>query len=574
MEFWKRARQRKIVQWALGYLAAAWLLLQVLHLLGATYSWPAALMRAIPVTLAGGFLAALVVAWHHGEKGRQRATLLELVTLAFVATATATAAVWLGARSADVGSQAAAAWSADPRSVAVLPFTNISGDPAQDYFADGITEEILNALSQIRELRVPARASSFFYREQNLPIREIAAQLGVGTVLLGRVRKEGSRVRINAQLIDARDDRHVWSDQFDHEAHDVFAVQSEIARAVARALHANLSSDSGALPGMPRRSAVAHDLYLQGLFYWNRRSSAHLEQAIRYFQEAAQADPTYGEAYAGLAAAHAVAPLLIRDRKVSEAVVSVEAAAARALALDPSLALAHAALGYIYHWQWRWEDAEREFRRALEANPNLPVALQWYGEHLAKLGRGEEGLEQLRRAVAIDPMSAVAHGNLGLVMVLADRIEEGMEQLERTHAMDPSLSFPLLVLHKYHVGSGNVDAAVRTGRLWAELSGLADPADVIALSEAVARPEHRPAALRVLGEWQRWPAPPWADIANYLLRMDLPDDAITALEQGYRDRDPMMTTIAASPWYERLRDDPRFRAILADMRLESVPGNP
>jgi adenylate cyclase len=565
MSFWHRLRQLKMMQWALAYLAGAWLLLQVVHLFGELYEWPPSVLRPVPVVLGGGFLAALITAWYHGEKGRQRVTPLEVALLGLVLVGTTVTALRAAADGADVTIAERA--PIDPRSVAVLPFENISGDPAQDYFAEGITEEIMNALSQFREIRVPARTSSFHFKDRDLPMREIAAQLGVATVLLGRVRKDGRRVRISAQLVDAREDRHVWADQFDHDADDVFSAQSAIALAVSRALLTSLAADTAWVSAAPTRNATAHDLYLQGLFHWNRRSPDHLRDAIRFFEEAVRTDPSYAAAHAGLAVAHAVAPLFNRDITVSESVVRVEAAARRALDLDPSLALPHAALGYAYHWQWRWEDAERELSRAVDRNPSLAIARQWYGEHLAKLGRGEEGIEQLRQAVAIDPLSAVAHGNLGLVLLIAGREDEGIEQLERTHAMDESLSFPLLVLHRHFVSKRRIEDAVRTGRLWAELTGTADAEQVAILTRAGNRPDLHAAALDIVREWERLPAPPWTDLANYLLAMNRQDDALSALERGFRDRDPMMTTISTWQGFATIRDHPRFLRILRDMRL-------
>jgi TolB-like protein/tetratricopeptide (TPR) repeat protein len=565
----RQLRRRKLVQWALAYLAAAWLLLQLLDLLGGTYGWPAGVMRGIPVVLAGGVLVVLVLAWYHGEKGRQRVTLAELGLLVVIAASVAGAAAWTGGTADRVRLSPEGASLAEPddRSVAVLPFRNLSGDATQDYFAEGITEEILNTLSQLREIRVPARTSSFQFREQDLPMREIASRLGVRTVLAGSVRREGARVRISAQLIDGRDDRHLWSEQFDRELVDILDVQSEIAWAVVRALQVQLTGRATSVLEAPRRDVAAHDLYLQGLFYWNRRSAGHLEQAIRFFDDAARADPSFGNAYAGLALAHAVAPLLMRDRTVSEALVHVEAAAQRALSLDTALAGAHAALGYIYHWQWRWEDAERELARAIEINPSYPTARQWYGEHLAKTGRGEAGVAQLREAVALDPLSAVAHGNLGLVLHLAGHDDAAVAQLHRTHEMDPSLPFPLVLLHKIHLARGRVDEAVAAGRRWAELSGLADPAAIETLARATMHPDARPAAVRVLREWEQLSVPPWVDIAFYSALMEMPERALRAMEQGYRARDPMMTTIGSWWWAESLRADPRLGRIILDMRL-------
>ena len=451
-----------------------------------------------------------------------------------------------------------------PGSLAVLPFIDTTPGEEEEYFAAGITEEILNALAQLPELRVTARTSSFAFRGTNLRARDIARQLGVAAVLEGSVHRAGDQLRITTRLIDARSDSHIWSQTFDRGIDDIFAVQAEIARTVATALKVRLvPGPQAAAP--PTRDIAAYERYLRGLFHWNRRSTQDVRQAILFFEQAIQLDSTYAQPYAGLALAHAV--LQLQDASVSAAdeLAAVESAAARALALNPYLAEAHAARAYSYHWQWRWDDAEREFNQALSLNPAYATAHQWYGEHLTKMGRGREGEAEMRTALALDPLSLVIHNDLGIVLMLNGRFDEAIAQLERVHAMDPAFSIPLQVLHRVHLLTGDAAAAADAGRRWAELSGVADPADIELLARATRDTLLLARATEVLERWSRGPAPRWSDIAMYYALMHEHDRSIMALQRAFERRAPMLAQLKVAAWLDPLRNDPRVIAVLRQM---------
>jgi TolB-like protein/lipoprotein NlpI len=564
----RRLKERKVARWGLAYLAGGWLLLQVLNLLATTYAWPPSITRSLPVLVASGFFVTVVLAWYHGERGRQRVTGAEVVVLAVIVLATAGGLRWVHAgRAAAVpvaaGSVAApgdpgSAVAADPRSVAVLPFWDPGGASGEEYFAAGIAEEILDELAQVTGLRVAARTSSFHFGGRDAPVREIARQLSVATVLEGSVRREGDRVRVSARLVDATD-RQLWARTFDGDAADVFGVQMEIARTVAQALRAQLSPErTHAAPG-----AAAHDLYLQGLFHWNRRGAAQVRRAIDLFEEAVRLEPDYARAHAGLALAWVVAHHNAPHVRPDDALARAEAAARRALELDPRLPDAHAALGYAYHWLWRWDDALRELERAVELNPNHSASRQWYGEVLAHTGRAAEAQSQLRQAVGLDPLSVVAHGNLGLVLLLNGRLPEATAQLEATQRMDPGLAFPLLLLHRAYLVAGRYDDARTAGRRFAELDTSRDPADVVALVDAIAAPDRRQAGRAVLEQWRQTARPDWVDIAFYHIQLGDHDDAVDALERALAERAPMLATVRASPpMWEPLRGHPGFERIV------------
>jgi len=464
------------------------------------------------------------------------------------------------------GGAALPAVAAAPASLAVLPFVDMSPEGDQEYFADGITEEILNTLVQRTELRVPARSSSFYFKGRNLPVREIATQLGVEVILEGSVRRSGDRIRITVQLIDALADSHLWSETFDRDLGDVLAVQTEISELVAEALRVRMVPSGGGRGSAVAGSAEAHDLYLRGLFHWNRRSAADLALAVRFFEEATRLDPDYARAWAGLALAHAVIPIAFTPIMPQDQAWSrMEEAAARTLALDPGLAEGHAALGLGYHFQWRWEDAEVEYRRALALNPDYPTAHQWYGEHLAKTGRGEEGVRALRRAVELDPLSLVVHNDLGLVLMLNRQFPEAIDQWERTVGMDPGFAIPLFFLHRIHLMEGRLDTAAAWGRRWAELTGLSPADEMVTLSLAPGDPSLREPALDILRRWTEGATPRWLDIAFYHVHLGEHGAALDALEQGVRNRAPMMAQIGHGPWLDPLRGEDRWARILEEV---------
>lgn len=554
-------KERKLVQWSLAYLAGAWLLLQVLHLLAGTYDWSPALMRAVPVLLAGGFPITLVLAWFHGEQGRQGATGFELLLLALIVGITAAAGVRVYGGASRSAAGRVADGPPDPRSVAVLPFTDPGATADQEYFADGMTEEILDALAHVPGIRVSARTSSFHFKGRSMTVREIARDLNVAHLLEGSIRRVGGNVRISARLVDAAD-RQLWSQTFDRGIDDLFVVQTEIARTVAHALQARLSPERDAGRAVIDPGGEAHDLFLQGLFHWNRRTTLSVRRAIDLFEQAIRIEPAYARAHAGLALAWSVIHLNAPDIRAGDALARAEASALRALAIDPLLSEAHAALGYADYWSWRWTDAAREFERAIELNPNNSTARQWYGEHLAQTGFAAEAEAQLRHAVALDPLSLAAHGNLGLVLYINRRPREAIAQLEATLRMDPAYAFPLLLLHKLYLQVGRLDDARDAGRRWAEVTASADPADIVTLVDAISDSSARPQALAVLRRWQTASAVNWIEVAFYYLHLGEVDASLDALERALDERAPFLNQLNAGQAWDPLRGHPRFQRIL------------
>ena len=324
------------------------------------------------------------------------------------------------------------------QSVAVLPFANLSGDPDNEYFSDGITEELLNALAQIPDLRVPGRTSSFAFKGQNITIQQIADTLDVAHVLEGSVRRDGERVMIAAQLVAARADTRIWSETFERELTDIFAIQREIATAIADQLQVTLSGDQQRrLVTEAAESTEAHEAYLRGRYFWNQRTSASLRSAITEFQRATDLDPGYAEAYSGLADSHLVLPNYVAvPTEIGEGVE----AAQRAVELDPELGMARASLGLAHRISGQWESAEREMVRAIELSPGYATAHGWYSVLLAETGRADEAVVGGRRGVAADPVSPAVSNQLFLALSAAERDEEAVEQGRRTVELAPNWS--------------------------------------------------------------------------------------------------------------------------------------
>jgi serine/threonine-protein kinase len=470
-----------------------------------------------------------------------------------------------GSNDAGAGVDGGANGSVPANSIAVLTFADLSASDADEYYSDGIAEEILTALHRVRELRVTSRTSAFSFRDTYLPPREIASLLGVRTLLGGSVRRTGDRVRVTAWIIDAPSDREVWSRSFEGTVTDIAAVQTEIARAVVAAVEVQLDANHEVVVPRATLSHTAHESYLHGLFHWHRRTPADVHEAIRYFDEAIRLDPAYAKAYAGLTLAHAVLPILT-GTDAAAAVPLVEAAAARALALDTSLADPYAALGYVYHQQWRWADAERAFSRALELDPRHNTALQWSGEHSAKMGRAADAERLLRRAVALDPLSVIAHTNLGLVLRLGGRSADAIAQFEHVATIDPGFAIAYLFLFRERLMTRDLAGAIEAGRTWATLSGRDDPDELETAARAVLGGGSRSDAIAVLDRWKESNFH-LVDLLIVAVMLGETERALDALERGLDQRNPMMSSIRAMYSLGPLRNEPRFQHVLQQMRF-------
>ncbi len=455
--------------------------------------------------------------------------------------------------------------AAGRNSIAVLPFENFSGDSANEFFSEGITDDIIAHLSRLEGLKVISRTSVMRYQGQQKPLRQIGMELGVATILEGSVRRAAGRVRVVAQLIDARTDEHLWAETYDRDLRDIFAIQSDIADRIETALGSTLGA--GRRPEVAKRPTEdleAYDLYLKGRYFWNRRRESTLRQAIDYFQRAIARDSNFALAYAGIADAYVVLPIY-STVPVAEAHPLARRAAERALALDPSLGEAHAALGYAYLFAWEWAASERELRRAIELNPGYATGHQWYGLLLGATGRLEEATAEMQQALELDPLSLIINANLGDLFFWRRRLEDALAQVRRTLELDPD--FPLAhdllwwtyqQQHRYREMEAEIER-------WGALKGVTIPAGPVlqkALATGGAAGLYR--ALLTSPPHQRIEA---IVRATWYLGVGDRDGAFRALEDGYARRDPYMLFVNEDPRLDTLHSDPRFAALLARMGL-------
>jgi len=441
----RRLKERKLVQWALAYAAAAFAVVQAFDIVANRFHWPEGVVRWCILILLFGFAVTLVLAWYHGERGQQRVSGAELSILAallLVAGATV-ALVRAHGAPARVAAVPAAADSLPVKTLAVLPFANLSDSSVNANFADGIHDELLMQLSRIADLQVISRASVMQYRGSTKPLRQIARELGVGSIVEGSVQRSGGQTRIVVQLLDARTDRHLWAQSYTRDVKDVFAVETDVATQVAQAMEARLTEEEQAAIGKrPTASAEANDVYLRGYQYLNTSelTPANAEAAERLFERAVAVDPHFAAAWGALAFAYELhAAVLDPAAKQQARVLSGQgqAAAEHALRLDPEIADAHLARGMRAESRRDFRQALREVERARDARPSSGAAWGGIAAELQHLGRWDEALAASRKSVALDPRSRSNLAQLSTIYASTRRFSEAIRVEERLTAIAP-----------------------------------------------------------------------------------------------------------------------------------------
>ncbi len=464
--------------------------------------------------------------------------------------------------------------------LAILPFQNLSGDPSQDYFSDGVTEETITDLGQLSpvHLGVIARTSAMAYKHTDKTVGRIGSELGVDYILEGSVRRAGDRVRITAQLIRVSDQTHLWARSYDRELKDLIEVQNDIGKAIADQVQANLTPHREVeMSGTHTVDPEAYDLYLRGRFYWNQRTPGAIKTSIEYFQQAIGKYPNFALAYAGLADAYNISNI-VGPYSPKDSFPQAKAAAEKAIELDPLLAEAHAALGMEKsHYEFDFPGAEEEFLKALELNPNSAYAHLFYGNcFLMPMGRMEEAIAEIQKAIALDPLSLPINNFMGLAYQMAGNYEKSYQQYQHTIMMDPS--FPLA--HSYFAGllffTGRFEEGIEED-LKGNLLGGADPEQAAAESAA------RLKALKSGGEKAFWRENlahtlrmkkrdteyfGASEIASAYALAGEKDKAFEMLEKAYRERDGQdITLLKCDPTFKNLRGDPRFSKYLLRLGL-------
>jgi TolB-like protein/DNA-binding winged helix-turn-helix (wHTH) protein/Flp pilus assembly protein TadD len=453
-------------------------------------------------------------------------------------------------------------------SLAVLPLKNLSGDPAQEYFADGMTEEVIGRLSIIRGLRVISRTSAMQFKDTRLSATEIARRLGVDALVEGSVMREGNRIRVHAQLIRASTDEHFWSESYDRELGDALTLESEVAQSIAQKVEVTVTGEERArLVAAPPVSPEAYESYLQGMFA-KGNSRAEVEKRIAWFDEAIRKDPTFAQAYLGLADAYGNLGTVFVGAPPSETRPKVINAARKALELDPDLADAHVLLANMYMRQWKWADAEAEYKRALYLNPNDAAAHDRFSDWLLCHGRMEEALAWARRARDLDPLGTSGH-TIAWTLLNAHRYDEAIREFRNVLAVRPDDRFPLWPLGWALICNQQAEEAIPVLEKAASVTDRS-PGVISTLVWAYAHTGRRADALRLLGELkkrqQRGYVPAGAFVNAYLGLGDN-DEAFVWFERAYEEQSNILIYIKVSPWFDPLRGDPRFQDLVRRVGL-------
>ncbi|HEY2361625.1 MAG TPA: tetratricopeptide repeat protein [Candidatus Angelobacter sp.] len=463
--------------------------------------------------------------------------------------------------------------------VAVLPFQNLTGDPAQDYFSDGLTEEMIAALTRLNQehLGVIARTSVMLYKQSPKPLDQIGRELGVQYLMEGSVRRDSSRVRITAELIQVKDQTHLWAREYDRELNNSLALQSEIAQEIGDEIQISLGDSKGVKAANhiasthSTASYEAYDLYLKGRYFWNKRTRPGFLQAASYFQQAIAKDPGYASAYAGLADTFGLMSTWYAAPQ-QEFMPKAKAAALQALALDDSLAEAHASLALVAeNYDYDWQTAEKEFRRAIQLNPDYATGHQWYAEYLAWQGRFDEALAESERARQLDPMSLIIATDRGTILFYARKYDRAIEQFRAVLDMDPGFGNARGFLAVTYVQQGRFAEALKENDLtksddhpqwyWAVRAYIYNHAnDASQAQNALARFEELSSRLQSDAILARLVA--YNGSAQR-------EKVMSLLEEAYKEHSPALTNIKVEPRYDYLRKDPRFQELLARMNLNN-----
>ena len=579
--FLAELKRRNVYKVAVAYIVAGWALSQGIAQVLPVFDVPNWTIRLIVVLIIIGLPVALVLAWAfeitpEGIKRtevadrmpaaaqRKKHTWIYIVVVGAIVSITL---FFLGRYSAISGAprHSEAATGIPEKSIAVLPFDNLSRDPDNAYFAEGVQDEILTRLAKVADLKVISRTSTQHFKSvpENLP--QIAKQLGVTNILEGSVQKVKDQVRVNVQLINALTDAHLWAEIYDRKLTDLFAVESDIAKTIADTLQAKLTgSESTAMSNKPTENPEAYELYLKGRFFWNKRTGQDLKTACDYFQQAIAIDPHYATAYAGLAESYILIPLFDAGSP-QDYFPKAKAAAERAIELQETSAEAHTALGLLLCFSdVNFAQSEKEFKRAIELNPNYATAHHWYGNALlVALGRFDEAISENQRAVELDPLSLIINADLGSTFMMARQYDQAIAQLQRTLTLDNKFGYTHWNLGEALYLKGDKAAAIAEYKKARTLDD--DPQIVALLGRAYADTGQKDQALELVRDLEARARQQF--VRGYLIALvyiGLGDKtkAIDYLEREYLNHDNIDTAwIRADPMLDPLRGDPRFEAL-------------
>jgi TolB-like protein/DNA-binding winged helix-turn-helix (wHTH) protein/lipopolysaccharide biosynthesis regulator YciM len=460
------------------------------------------------------------------------------------------------------------------RSVAVLPLENLSADPSQSYFADGMTDELTTDLAQFADLRVISRTSAMHYKDGNKTAPQIGKELGVDALVEGSVERVGDRVRIRAQLIDCATDRHLWAQSYDREMKDVLSMQTEAAKEIAEQIRGSVSPpatlrETNPVPVDPE----AYEAYLKGRYFWNKRTPDGLNKSIEYFGQAISKAPSFAEAYAGLADAYSLLGSDVLPADVANS--KARANAAKAIELDPNIAEGHAALALVeFYYDWNWKQSEEEFRRAIELNPNYATAHQWYGYYLTAMLRFPEAVEQAEAAQQIDPLSLSINTTLASRYRHAGRMDDAIRLNQRTLEMDPNFIPAHFSLAGVYEDQQNWPQALEEYKKVIAVSP-SDPTGLAGAGFVYARLGQKDEARKIIAQLVEISKKHYVSslqVASVFAGLGDASSAMLWLEKAYQQRESQMPFLSSDDHFESLHQDPRYQNLLKRMNLPS-PSN-
>ncbi len=581
--FFAELKRRNVYKVAVAYAVVGWLLVQVVTQVFPIFEIPNWALRLIVLAIIIGFPIALVIAWAFEltpeglkrtddvdpvvQAGRKSHVWIFIViagvllSIGLFFTSRYTARDTIRAAGTELTTD-----SMPAKSIAVLPFDNLSRDPNNAYFAEGVQDEILTRLAKVADLKVISRTSTQRFKSAPPDLRDIAKQLGVMNIVEGSVQKVNDQVRVNVQLINALSDAHLWADTYDRKLVDIFSVESEIAKTIADILQAKLTgSEKQMMAAQPTSNTEAYELYHKGRSLWEKRSGDNIPKAIAFYEQAIARDPAYALAYAGLASAYILVPFYAGVDRL-DAYSKAKDAALKALSLDPNLAEAHLAMGKVLFFrEIDLAGAMREYKRAIELKPNDAAAHHWFGnDTLAALGRFDEAIAEGKRAVELDPLSTVINADLGTTFYYARRYDESIAQLRKTLEIDPTDFYAHYNLGIALQAKGDLSGAIAE---YEKAKQLGDNTYVSTLcAQAKAQAGDKDAALRMLTELDK--ISQQREVVGYLrallyLSLNNKDEALRWLEQDYEERDGSnMSWINVDPLLDSLHGDPRFEALV------------
>jgi TolB-like protein/DNA-binding winged helix-turn-helix (wHTH) protein/Tfp pilus assembly protein PilF len=459
------------------------------------------------------------------------------------------------------------------RSIAVLPLENLSGDPSQNYFADGMTDELITDLAQISALRVISRTSVMAYKGARKPLPQIARELNVDAVVEGTVLRSGDQVRITAQLIDASTDKHLWSQSYEGEFRDTLALQNRVASAIADQIRISLTpQEQAALKGGKVVNPDAYESYLKGRYFWNKRTPEGLRSALAYFNQAIEEDPKYAQSYSGLADTYA----LLGDWQYAvmtpkEAFPKAKDAALKAIELDATLGEAHTSLAFVLDgFDWDFQLGGKEFQRAIELSPGYATAHHWYAWHLALLGQNQEALAEMRKAVSLDPLSLIINADMAELLVISRAYDDAIEQSRKTIEMDFNFALAHNQLGQAYLGKQMYSEGVSELQTAVRLSG-GSPICMANLTRAYVLSGNKRDAQKLLDDLIARSQPGHsnaAEIAMMYASLGDVDQAMKWLEKGYEER--FNPGVLLRPGFDSLRSEPRFQDLMHRIGLQNL----